>query len=371
MACIVRIPPEPPSMISPPVRVLSLLLCLSLFAPALAAKKVLLKMPVYVSTSLQGLGTTPKWLAEQVKAASGGDLRIKLYEPGKLVPPREILQAVHAGQVGAGFTTAGFNTGVLGMKASIFSAVPFGPDAPELLAWLYYGDGRSLWQGMYDKKQYRVHSIPCGILAPETSGWFPRPVDKPEDLKGLRMRFFGLGALVMEKLGVSTSLLPGNEVFPALEKGVIDATEYSMPAIDERLGLYKILKYNYYPGWHQPATLLEMIVNRQVWEELSGEHRTLLEMGCKAAMLDGFALGEAIQFPAMKRNLHERGVENRYWSDEMLRLFHDTWQEVLREESEKDKEFRLIWDNLQAFRKDYAVWSEWAFLPRPGTVRRQ
>jgi TRAP-type mannitol/chloroaromatic compound transport system substrate-binding protein len=338
-------------------------------ASAAAGDRLLLKMPVYVSTQLQGLGTTPKWLAEHLWTASGGTLKIKLYEPGKLIPPQEILQAVHAGQVDAGFTTAGFNTGTLGTKAAIFSAVPFGPDAPELLAWIYYGDGRSLWREMYRKKAYRVHSIPCGILAPETSGWFSRPIDKPEDLQGLQMRFFGLGALVMEKLGVSTSLLPGNAIFPALEKGAIDATEYSMPAIDERLGLYKVLKYNYYPGWHQPATLLEMLVNEGVWRDMSKTHQALLEMGCRAAMLDGFALGEAIQFPVMKRNIDERGVENRYWSDAMLELFRAKWREVIAEESAKDPDFQRIWRNLEQFRRDYAIWSEWAFLPRPGTAR--
>ncbi len=345
------------------------LLILALALPVAAGDKRLLKMPVYVSSSLKALGTNASWLAEHVSKVSGGSLRIKLYDPGKLVPTREILQAVHAGHVDAGFTTAGYNTGVLGMKASIFSAVPFGPEAPEYLSWIYYGGGRTLWQTMYDKAKYQVHSIPCGILPPETSGWFPRPVDKPEDLKGLQMRFFGLGALIMEKLGVSTTLLPGAEVFPALEKGAIDATEFSMPSIDERLGLYKILKYNYYPGWHQPATLLEVIVNKEVWAGMSEQHRSLLEMGCKAATLDGFALGESLQFPAMKRNLEERGVHNRYWSPEMLAVFREKWHEVLSEQIDKDQDFKLIWDELQAFRKDYAVWSRWGFLPRPGTVR--
>ncbi len=178
---------------------LSIALAAVLFAsgPAAAGKKLLLKMPVYVNTNLRGLGTTPKWLAEHLQIASGGTLKIKLYEPGKLIPPKEILQAVHAGQVNAGFTTAGMSAGTLGTKANIFSAVPFGPDAPELLAWLYYGDGRKLWQAMYDHKGYQVHSIPCGILAPETSGWFARPVEKPGDLKGLQMRFFDLAGLVM------------------------------------------------------------------------------------------------------------------------------------------------------------------------------
>jgi TRAP-type mannitol/chloroaromatic compound transport system substrate-binding protein len=337
-------------------------------SPAYAAKKVLLKVQVWFGTHLTGLGSTPQWLADHVNEASGGSVKLKIYEPGKLVPPKEMLESVSKGQVNAGWTTPGYNTGLLGQKGAIFSAVPFGPDAPEFLAWIYYGDGRKLWQELYDKAGYNVHSIPCSIIAPETSGWFSKPIDKPEDLQGLRMRFFGLGALVMEKLGVSTSLLPSKEIFPALEKGAIDATEFSMPAIDKLLGFHKILKYNYFPGWHQPATMFDLIINKDTWNKMDKQQQAVLEMGCKAAMLDGLALGEAIQFPEMKENI-EKGVENRYWSDEMLNLFRAKWEEVVSEESGNDAEFKRIYDNLQAFRADYRLWNEWAFLPRPGTQR--
>ncbi|WP_321528404.1 TRAP transporter substrate-binding protein [Sedimenticola selenatireducens] len=336
-----------------------------------AEKKTLLKVPVYFGTHLTGLGSTPKWLADHLNVASGGSVKIKVYEPGKLIPPKEILESVASGKVNAGYTTPGYNTGVLGAKGGIFSAVPFGPDAPEFLAWIYYGEGRKLWQEMYDKKGLNVHSIPCGITAPETSGWFNKPIDKPADLQGLRMRFFGLGALVMEKMGVSTSLLPSSEIFPALEKGAIDATEFSMPAIDKLLGFHKILKFNYYPGWHQPATVYELLVNGDTWKGMGETQQGLLEMSCKAAMLDGLALGEAIQFPQMKENLQKNGVENRYWSPEILDAFEGKWNEVVAEESAKDPEFKAIWDNMQSFRSDYAIWNKWAFLPRPGTVREQ
>ena len=333
-----------------------------------AEKKVLLKVPVWFGTHLTGLGSTPKWLAEHLNKASAGRVRIKLYEPGKLVPPKEILESVSKGHVNAGWTSPGYNTGSLGQKAAIFSAVPFGPDAPEFLAWVYYGGGRKLWQELYDKAGYNVHSIPCSIIAPETSGWFKKPIDKPEDLKGLRMRFFGLGALVMEKLGVATSLLSSKEIFPALEKGAIDATEFSMPAIDKSLGLQKILKYNYFPGWHQQATMFDLIINKDTWKSMSESQQELVEISCKAAMLDGLALGEAIQFPVIKENT-ERGVESRYWSDEMLAAFRTKWDEVVAEEGAKDPDFKRIYDNLQAFRADYAEWNKLAFMPRPGTKR--
>lgn len=325
-------------------------------------KKVLLKLPVYFGTHLPGLGTTPKWLAENLKA-SGSSVRVKVYEPGKLIPPKEILEAVSKGQVNAGYTTPGYNTGVLGNGAAMFSAVPFGPNVGEFLAWVYYGDGRKLWQEMYEKKNLNVHAIPCGMVAPETSGWFSKEINKPEDLEGLRMRFFGLGALVMEKLGVSTSLLPSKEIFPALEKGAIDATEFSMPAIDKNLGFHKILKYNYFPGWHQPSTLFELIINGDTWKGMSEAQQNQVETGCKAAILDAYAMGESMQFPAMQENL-ENGVENRVWSDEMLAAFESKWDEVVAEESAKDGEFKAIWENLSAFRKGYAVWGSAAYLPQ-------
>ncbi|SVE52495.1 uncharacterized protein METZ01_LOCUS505349, partial [marine metagenome] len=131
------------------------------------ADKILLKVPVWFPTTLPALGTSPAWVAKHINAI-GGDLTMKTYEPKKLVPPKEMLEAVSKGQVNAGYTTPGYNMGKLGDKGAIFSAVPFGPDAPEFLAWVYYGNGRTLWQKTYDDAGFNVQSIPCGIIAPET-----------------------------------------------------------------------------------------------------------------------------------------------------------------------------------------------------------
>ncbi|MEL6888362.1 MAG: TRAP transporter substrate-binding protein, partial [Pseudomonadota bacterium] len=239
----------------------SLLLATALVAtPALAGDKLLLKTPVAFSTALPGLGTPIPRVAEEVALMSGKTLRMKVYEPGKLVAPFEILEAVSSGKINSGYTTAGYWAGKI-PAAPLFSAVPFGPEAGEYMAWLYYGKGMELYQRMYDEAGYNVKVLPCAVLAPETSGWFAKEINSPEDLKGLKMRFFGLGGKVMEKLGVATSLLAGGEIFPALEKGAIDATEFSMPAIDQRLGFHKVVKYNYFPGWHQQATVFELLIN--------------------------------------------------------------------------------------------------------------
>jgi TRAP-type mannitol/chloroaromatic compound transport system substrate-binding protein len=331
--------------------------------PALAKDKLLLKTPVAFSTALPGLGTPIPRVAEEVQIMSGGTLKMKVYEPGKLVPAFEILDAVSSGKISSGYTTAGYWAGKI-PAAPLFSAVPFGPEAGEYMAWMYYGNGLTLYQQMYDQAGYNVKVLPCAVIAPETSGWFAKEINSPEDLQGLKMRFFGLGGKVMEKLGVATSLLPGGEIFPALEKGAIDATEFSMPAIDQRLGFHKVVKYNYFPGWHQQATVFELLINKDVWEGASEQHQHILAEACKASMADSFAEGEAMQFAALKKNIEENGVEIRKWSPEMLQVFRDTWEEVAAEESAADPFFAEVYQDMMEFRSQYDLWEQNAFLPR-------
>jgi TRAP-type mannitol/chloroaromatic compound transport system substrate-binding protein len=191
------------------------ILSASIAFPSHAAKpkKLLLKVQLGYSTSLPALGTSIVWVKEQLEVVSDRRIRLKLYEPGKLVSPFEILDAVSTGKLNAGYATAGYWAGKI-PAAPLFSSVPFGPEAGEYMAWLYHRGGLALYQEMYDQAGYHVHPIPCAIIAPETSGWFAKPIDSPEDLKGLRMRFFGLGGKVMSKLGVSTSMMSGGSSRP-------------------------------------------------------------------------------------------------------------------------------------------------------------
>ncbi len=327
-----------------------------------AADKLLLKTPIAFSTALPGLGSPIPRVAEQLDRMSGGTLRMKVYEPNKLVPPFEILDAVSSGKINSGYTTAGYWAGKI-PAAPLFSAVPFGPEAGEYMAWLYYGNGLDLYQEMYDSAGFNVKVLPCAIIAPETSGWFADEIESVEDLNGLKMRFFGLGGKVMQKLGVATSLLPGGEIFPALEKGAIDATEFSMPAIDARLGFHKLVKYNYFPGWHQQATVFELLVNKDVWNEASDQHKAIIENACKASMTDSFAEGEAIQHEALLDNVNNNGVTIKQWSPEMLETFRATWAEVAAEES-GDAFFKKVLDDMNNFRDGYQIWKTNAFLPR-------
>ncbi|MEM1360308.1 MAG: TRAP transporter substrate-binding protein [Pseudomonadota bacterium] len=332
-------------------------------APAVAKDKLLLKTPIAFSTALPGLGSPIPRVAEQLDVMSGGTLRMKVYEPGKLVAPFEILEAVSSGKINSGYTTAGYWAGKI-PSAPLFSAVPFGPEAGEYMAWLYYDDGMELYQGMYDQAGYNVKVIPCAIIAPETSGWFSEEIAGVEDLEGLKMRFFGLGGKVMQRLGVATSLLPGGEIFPALEKGAIDATEFSMPAIDARLGFHKLVKYNYFPGWHQQATIFELLINKDVWNEASDQHKAIIETTCKASMADSFAEGEAIQAAALIDNIENNGVTMVQWTPEMLEIFQTTWNEIAAEEAANDPYFAQVLADMNEFRAEYDVWKQNAFLPR-------
>lgn len=330
---------------------------------AFAADKLLLKTPIAFSTALPGLGTPIPRVAEQLDVMSGGTLRMKVYEPGKLVPPFEILESVSSGKINSGYTTAGYWAGKI-PASPLFSAVPFGPEAGEYMAWLYYGNGLTLYQEMYDQAGFNVKVLPCAVIAPETSGWFAKEINSPEDLQGLKMRFFGLGGKVMQKLGVATSLLPGGEIFPALEKGAIDATEFSMPAIDARLGFHKLVKYNYFPGWHQQATVFELLINKDVWNDMNEQHQAIVENACKASMADSFAEGEAIQHATLIENVEKNGVIIKQWSPEMLELFSTTWDEVADEEAANDPFFAKVLEDMKTFRDGYTLWKTNAFLPR-------
>ncbi|MFQ1702279.1 TRAP transporter substrate-binding protein [Loktanella agnita] len=309
------------------------------------------------------LGTAAVTFAEKINGISN-DVEFEHFDPGELVPTLEALDAVSNGSVDAAYTTSGYWQGKI-PSASLFAAVPFGPEAGEFLAWILYDDGWALFQRMYDEAGYDVHVIPCGIIAPETSGWFKNEITAIEDLEGLNMRFFGLGAEVMQRLGVSTSLLASGDIFPALERGAIDATEFSMPAIDQRLGFHNIASFNYFPGWHQPATMFELLINKDRWEDLDDVSQRQIEVACLANITDNYAEGEAINYSAMVQNTEEHGVTIKQWPPEMLDAFEAAWNEVAAELAAEDPLFNEVWADLQEFRAGYKVWSDNIYLPRP------
>lgn len=328
---------------------------------SLAQAQETLEMTSAFGKNLPILGTAAVDFANNINSIST-EVEFEHFDPGKLVPTLEALDAVSNGSVDAAYATSGYWQGKIN-SASLFAAVPFGPEAGEFLGWVLYDDGAKYWQQMYDDSGYNVVALPCGIIAPETSGWFKNEINSVADLEGLNMRFFGLGAKAMQKLGVSTSLLGASDIFPALERGAIDATEFSMPRIDARLGFHKIAKFNYFPGWHQPATLFELLVNRDVWEDLDETAQNQIRVACLATITTNYAEGEATNFAAMKDNIENNGVTIKQWPQEMLDAFEGAWNEVVEELAADDPFFQEVWADLQEYRAGYATWQQ-IYLPR-------
>ncbi len=327
-------------------------------APACAQEQISWKMQSAYPGSLVQLGASGKDFAEQVETISGGDFKIRFYEPNALVPALEILDAVKAGSIDAGWASAGFWAGKI-PAAAFFGSVPFGPSAGEYMAWVDHGGGQEIWDSLYEP--HGIKGLPCAMLAPEASGWFRSEIKSVDDLKGLKMRFFGLGARVMEKMGVSTQLLAPGDIFPALERGTLDATEFSQPAIDLNLGFYQVAKHYYFPGWHQQSTYLELLVNLDTWNNLTETQRAQVETACRSTIQATIAEGEAIQLEALK-TLEEKGVAIHEWPDEILAELETAWNEVAAEESAKDADFKRVWESLSTFRESYKGWKSLGYL---------
>jgi TRAP-type mannitol/chloroaromatic compound transport system substrate-binding protein len=302
--------------------------------------------------SMPILGDAAHNLAERVKRATGGELIFKFYEPGKLVPAAETVNAVAAGKVAAAWAGAGWFAGK-DSAFDFFSSVPFGPGMGEYMGWLYEGGGLELAREMFHARG--VHNIPCGMIPPEASGWFRKEVKTPADLKGLKMRFFGLGAIVMQKFGVLTEQIAPGEILAKLKDGSLDATEFSLPSMDQPLRFYEVAKYYYFPGWHQQSTLFDLDINLAVWNALDDRYKATIELACGDIIREMIAKGEAAQGKALKE-LQAEGVNLRRWPAPILVEYEKAWNEVVAEESAKNPNFKRVYDSYAAFRKNYATW---------------
>ncbi len=320
-----------------------------------AAERVRWKLHSAWGSSVPHIGTNAVRFSENINRLSGGDFQMKFFEPGALVPANEGFDAVSKGSIESAWTTAGYDTGKY-PALSFFTAVPFGPSVGEYFAWKKFGGGDVLEQEIYSR--HGVKKIDCFAIGPETSGWFKMEIKDLEQLRGLKMRFFGLGARVMQKIGVSTQLLAGGDIFPALEKGVIDATEFSMPAMDIKYGFYQIAKNNYFPGWHQQVSVGHLLIHQPKWEGLADQFKAMVEIGCGDSIHFVYAETEYVNPYAMLEMGEKYGVITRRWRDDQIAVFEKAWNEVVAEDSAKDPLFKKVAESYADFRKTYAKWGE-------------
>jgi len=321
-------------------------------------RRVRIQMQSNFASTLALLGPNAKYTVDQANRLSNGTLDMRFFEPGALVPASQAFDAVSSGALDAAWATPGFWTGK-DIAFAVFATVPFGPGLGEYLAWMKEGGGEKLMQALYAK--YNIHSVMCHLIPPEASGWFRKEIKTLDDLKGLKMRFFGLGANVMQNLGVSTQLLQPGEIFQALQLGTIDATEFSMPVMDLSLGFHQVAKFYYFPGWHQQATVGDLIINKAKWDSLSAHQKAAIEASCDQTVLKGMSVGEAVQ-PAALKEIESKGVKLMTWGPEFLQAFEREWKKVAVEQAQKSPEFKKAWESLSAFRETYSIWRERGYL---------
>ncbi len=312
----------------------------------------------YIPGSLPLLGSEGMLMGERVSTLTGGSLNLHFKNPGEIVNANEIWDSISTGAVEAAWYATGMAEGVI-PSASLFTAFPFGPDVKEYSAWWYNGGGAELWNEV--SKPYNVHTELCSVLVPEASGWFKKEINSVDDLKGLKMRIFGLGASVMQKLGVSAQSMSAADTMAALNLGTIDAAELSFPAIDKMVGMNEHADHYYFPGWHQQTTLIMFIMNQVVWDGLSNQERTAINSVCTANVARTMAQGEAIQLTHLAEMVKSGAIIHQ-WSDEMLGSFENAWKEVVAEKSAADPDFKRIWEHIQAFRAEYKTWADLGYL---------
>jgi len=329
-------------------------------SPAAAQETVRWGIPMAFGSNLTALGDTMPWVSEQLKKVSGGSVNLQIFEPGKLVPALGIFDAVSTGKVEAGYSWMGYEAGKV-PASQLFGAVPFGMESPQFAAWIYFGGGDALLKEAF--KPHNVYPIFCGTISPEAAGWFRKEVKSPDDLKGIKFRAAGLGGKIYQKLGASVTLLPGGELFQALEKGVLDATEFSLPTVDDQLGFDKVAKHYYLPGWHQPSTNQYLYVNVAAWSKLKPQTQAQIETSCAAGVTMSLAKAEALQGDMLAK-FKKEGVTLHQFPKPMLDAFSKASKEVLTEESAKDPMFKKVYDSMAAFQNKNREWHDFGYLPR-------
>ncbi|KAB7628219.1 TRAP transporter substrate-binding protein [Alkalilimnicola sp. S0819] len=326
-----------------------------------SADRLRWRMPMTFSSNLPALGSPAAWTADRLKEMSGGEIQIRVSEPGKIVPPFEILEAVSEGKVEAGYSWIGYDQGKV-PAVPLFAAVPFGLKPWAFTAWYYEGGGHEMLQDVYANKGYNVYANLCGIIGPETAGWYREPIKSLDDYKGLKIRFAGLGGKVLEKLGASVTMMPGGELFQALEKRTIDATEFSLPVIDQLLGFDKVVKNNLYPGWHQTFTAQYILVNKDKWNSASDAQKAMIQTTCQAATLQGLNEGEWLN-PDVVAGFKDKGVNAEQLPLSVLKELQDLSNEVLAEEASKDADFKRVYESQQDYAKKYERYFQLGYLP--------
>jgi len=326
------------------------------------------KMVTTWPKNFPGLGVAAENLAKLIGEMSGGRISVKVYGAGELVPALEVFDAVSRGTAQMGHGSAYYWKGK-SEAAQFFSTVPFGLTAQEMTAWIFYGGGLELWTELYD--QFGLVPMPGGNTGVQMGGWFNKEINSVEDLKGLKMRIPGLGGEVLKRAGGTPVNIPGGELFTSLQSGAIDATEWVGPYNDLAFGLYKAAKYYYYPGFHEPGTILEAMINKEALMALPKDLQSIVLNACKVVNQELISEYTARNPVALETLLDKHKVDMRVYPDDVLKDLRRFSEEVVAELAEKDDFTRKVYASYSKFYQQAKRWSdisERAYLNARATI---
>jgi TRAP-type mannitol/chloroaromatic compound transport system substrate-binding protein len=323
-------------------------------SPAIAQSQPSLKWRLTASypKNLEGLFGVSLTISKFVSEMTDGKFEIQPFSAGEIVPGLQVLDAVQNGTVECGHTYAGYYIGK--NPAIIFDgSLPFGLTPRQHYAWYMIGDGKKLIEEIYDG--FNVVNIPAGNTGGQTFGWFRKEMKTPADFNGVKRRVAGFGGRVLAKLGVVPQQIAGGDIYPALEKGTLDAAEWVGPHDDEKLGFQKVAKYMHIPGVLEMEANNSFIVNKASWNSIPAHYQAILRGACAYAGTEMLAKYDALNAKAITR-LVAQGTQIVVLSPEVLRALRNALEQVLDEESAKSEQFKKIADNWRAFRAEQHRW---------------
>jgi TRAP-type mannitol/chloroaromatic compound transport system substrate-binding protein len=323
-------------------------------APAISQGIKQLKMVTTWPKNFPGLGTGAENLAKRINTMSGGKLEVKVFAAGELVPPFQSFDAVSSGNAEMSHSASYYWPGK-SPAFNFFTAVPFGLTGLEHASWINYGGGIELWTELC--AQFNVKPFMRASTGVQMGGWYRKEMKSLEDFKGLKFRMPGLGGEVLRRLGSAVVNLPGGEIFPALQAGTIDGTEWVGPWNDLAFGFYRVAPYYYYPGFHEPGTTGEVLVNTKVWASLSKDQQEIIEVASQAEAWREYSEFNAKNSDALDVLVNKHKVQLRKFSDPMIKRIGEIAFQVVEEIGNSDPFTKRVYESYINFRRKAIGWS--------------
>ncbi len=292
-------------------------------------------------------------IGENLSALTGGNFTLRVYAPGEIVPALQVMDAVMQGTTQCGLSPGYYYVGK-NPALAFDTCLPFGLDSRGQIAWLLHGGGLELVNSVF--ADFGVIGFPAACTGAQMGGWFREPVGSLAEFAGLRMRIPGIGGEIMARLGATVQVLGAAEIYPALERGAIDATEWVGPHDDEKLGFHQVAKHYYYPGWWEPGSTATLMVNRAAYDELPPEYQDLLRTVTRESMMYSLAAYDAANPIALRRLVGEEGVTLHEFPTDLMEAAWTESNAYAEEQAAADAQFREVYESWRAFRESSFNW---------------